>query len=831
MDTRRDFLKKIAFLTGATTLPNSLTQAIERAMAIDPEMGSNFLDAEHVVFLMQENRSFDHTFGTLQGVRGFNDPRAIRQPNKNKVWLQTNKKGQTYVPFRLDIQNTKITWMGCLPHSWTDQTDAYNRGGMDRWLDVKQSGFKEFSDIPLTMGYYTREDIPFYYALADAFTICDQHFCSSLTGTNPNRLYFWTGTIRDQKRNGKALVWNGDSEFSGKANWRTFPERLSEYGVDWKVYQNEISSCSAGYTGEENSWLSNFGCNVLEYFPQYGVKYSERYRTLLTQQKKELSEKLLKREKEEGSAEQQKEIRQALKRLEEEINKYTDKTLADLSEHTQELHRRAFVNNKQDASYMELETMRYQDGDTERQLRIPKGDVLRQFRKDVDEGKLPTVSWLVPPQLFSDHPDSPWFGAWYVSEVVDILTKNPEVWKKTIFILTYDENDGYFDHVVPFSPPNPYEKNTGKTTKGIDVTGEYVKREDQYAAESGRESHIGLGYRVPMIIASPWTRGGWVNSQVFDHTSPLQFLEKFIGHKKRCAIKEENITTWRRTVCGDLTSAFRPYQGEKVDALNAQDKRTFMQKIHKAKFKDLPMGYKALSADEILRINKGTQKSPFFPTQESGIRPSNALPYELYVDGQYDPSGQYTIRMRAGNNLFGRKSAGAAFKVYAQNEYEGEKGKNRDYALSADAELEDSWSLSKFRDNNYDLALYGPNGFYRHFKGSQENPKVTIRCAYRITTGSQSGKKEASLLLTFANMGGEKYEFVLKDNSYGKKLRHISLGKGKVDTMEIALSDSGGWYDVSILCVNNEVFEERFAGRIETGTDGVTDPFMGSDLA
>jgi len=184
---------------------------------------------------MQENRSFDHSYGTLQGVRGFNDPRAIRLPNNNLVWLQTNEAGDTYLPFRLDIKQTKITWMGSLPHTWTDQVDARNNGKYDRWLDVKKPWEEAYAHMPLTMGYYTREDIPFYYALADAFTICDQHFCSSLTGTTPNRLHFWTGTIREeQNENSKANVWNGDADHYTMVSWKTFPERLEENGIsDW----------------------------------------------------------------------------------------------------------------------------------------------------------------------------------------------------------------------------------------------------------------------------------------------------------------------------------------------------------------------------------------------------------------------------------------------------------------------------------------------------------------------------------------------------------------------------------------------------------------------
>src|SRR6195952_4882774 len=272
MDTRRDFIKKAALLTGAAGLTSMLPPAIQRAMAINPLPGTTYLDAEHVVILMQENRSFDHLYGTLQGVRGYNDPRAIDLPNKNKVWLQSNTGGETYAPFHLDIKNTKATWMSSLPHSWANQVNARNDGKYDQWLDVKKNGIKEYSHMPLTMGFHNRDDIPFYYALADAFTVCDQNFCSSLTGTTPNRLYFWSGTIREkQHADARANVWNGDTDYDKWGNWTTFPERLEESGVAWKVYQNEIS-VGVGFEGEEDAWLANFTDNPLEFFSQNNVK-------------------------------------------------------------------------------------------------------------------------------------------------------------------------------------------------------------------------------------------------------------------------------------------------------------------------------------------------------------------------------------------------------------------------------------------------------------------------------------------------------------------------------------------------------------------------------
>ena len=825
-DTRRDFIKKMALLAGSAPLSPSLTASIEKALSINPELGSTFYDAEHVVLLMQENRSFDHAFGTLRGVRGFKDPRVISQPNHNKVWMQTNENGETYVPFRLDIQNTKITWMGCLPHSWTDQTDAYNQGKMNRWLDVKRSGFKEFAHMPLTMGYYTREDIPFNYALADAFTICDQHFCSSLTGTNPNRLFFWSGTLRDPQKKGKALVWNGDSEFSGKANWKTFPERLSELEVNWKVYQNEISSSSAGYSGEVNSWLGNFGCNALEYFPQYKVQYSQRYKEVLTQQKK-IWEDQLKTSKANNRKEETEKLSQQLKNIHKEIETYTPRNVDNLPEPIRDIHQRAFVTNQKEAHYMELETMSYFDGKQQRKLRIPKGDILYQFRKDVESGKLPTVSWLVPPQLFSDHPDSPWFGSWYVSEVLDILTKNPEVWKKTIFILTYDENDGYFDHIPPFTVPSPFKKDSGKVSEDIDAHFEFVKKDEQYYPDSHRESAIGLGYRVPLIIASPWTRGGWVNSQVFDHTSPLQFLEKFISHKIKKPVKELNIGSWRRAVCGDLTSAFRKYKGEKLDKLTPLDKKSFLQQIHKAKFKNLPTGFTPLSPEEIRAGNVPNQQNNLIPQQESGTRPSNALPYELYVNGYMDKKERYRLEFKVENNIFNKKAAGAAFIVYHRQAYKGEIGSCRNYAISPGKKLEDSWDVNNFEEGIYNLEVHGPNGFYRNFKGNKENPLIRITCDQTGSDGPKNNFHKPQLRFACENLGPQAYELQFIDNSYGNKPVSYKIQGGETYNLKIDVSNSHQWYDISIQCKGFPIFKEQYAGRIETGIHTMTDPLLG----
>ena len=274
MESRRNFLKKVSALAAAGTRPAD----IMAALAIDPEPGSTFLDAEHVVVLMQENRSFDHCLGSLRGVRGFNDPRAVQLPNGNPVWLQSNSSGQTFAPFHLDLKGSNATWLGCLPHDWPDQSQTRNHGKHDRWLDMKRPHRDSCSHLPLTLGFHDRSDLPFFYSLADAFTVCDQNFCSSLTGTNPNRLHLWSGTIRPEPHpDSMAHVRNSDAESPQGVSWKTFPERLEEHGISWRVYQNELYVIT-GLSDEETPWLGNFGDNPLEYFTRYGVRHARRHR-------------------------------------------------------------------------------------------------------------------------------------------------------------------------------------------------------------------------------------------------------------------------------------------------------------------------------------------------------------------------------------------------------------------------------------------------------------------------------------------------------------------------------------------------------------------------
>jgi phospholipase C len=857
MDTRRDFLKKAALLSGMTGMSGLISASLQKALAIDPNPGSTWMDAEHIVILMQENRSFDHCFGALKGVRGFNDPRVIQLPNGNPVWLQSNEKGQTFAPFHLDIKDTKATWMSSLPHSWENQVNARNDGRYDQWLNEKRNSIKEYADMPLTMGYYNRRDIPFYYALADGFTICDQHFCSSLTGTNPNRLYFWTGTIRsEQNEDSRAHVWNEDMDYE-TLNWKTFPEILEDNDISWKFYQNEVS-IDVGFKDEEDPWLSNFQDNPLEFFSQYNIRLHGKHliqvRNLIVSLPGEINSLQKKfdnlQPSDPSKSKMQKELDKKKKLLEDsikEIKDYNQEKFDSLSSSDKGLHLKAFVTNVNDPDYHLLEEITYEDNGTARNLKLPKGDLFHQFRDDVKNGKLPTISWIAAPENLSDHPSSAWYGAWYISELMDILTQNPEVWKKTIFILTYDENDGYFDHVPPFTAPHSGKSETGKASEGLDTRVEFVtlqqeKERKGFPIPYRRESPIGLGYRVPLIVASPWSRGGFVNSEIFDHTSSLQFLEKFLSYKSGKSIQASNISEWRRTISGDLTSVFKTSEMDQPADLEFINKNAFMESVYNAKFKNLPSGFNALTPEEINEFRKDPFASLYMPKQESGIKPSNGLLYQLYSEGKLNEAkNAFEIRFEASGKVFGKKALGSPFNVYAPGKYfQLENGslvfrnlRAWAYAVKSSDHVEASWPLREFENNLYHLRVYGPNGFYREYKGSVHDPQIDIFCEYQ-TKAINKMKLTGNIEIIMRNPTSAPFRVIITDNVYKsptiKKVLHpVERNIGNM-IIPMDLSKNFGWYDFTIKIIGNDLFEKRYAGRVETGEQGYSDPFMGRTI-
>jgi phospholipase C len=699
---RRGFLQLLSAGAASAAFPSSIARALE----IPPNHATGTIaDVEHIVFLMQENRSFDHYFGTLRGVRGFGDPRAVRLPSGDPVWKQPTKDGQDkqekkdgYVlPFHPPSPKSSdaglgLTFLEDLAHDWTSTHAAWNEGRYDKWVPSKG---------PVTMAHLTRGDIPFHYALADAFTVCDAYYCSLLGPTDPNRYHMWTGWVGNDGLGGGPVVGNEESGYG----WATYPERLQNAGVSWKIYQDVGLGIDApGKWGQtEDPYIGNYGDSALLYFKQY--------------------ENAAK-----GSP----------------------------------LAKRAKTGTN-----------------------IAKGGTLfEKFAADVKKNRLPQVSWVVAPEAYSEHPNWPAnYGAWYVSQILDALTANPKVWSSTVFILMFDENDGFFDHMVPPMPPATREQglSTVATTNEIyPGTKEYPK------------GPYGLGVRVPMIVISPWSKGGWVNSEVFDHTSLIRFVEQRFG------VHEPNITPWRRAVAGDLTSVFD-------------------FKTPHATVTQLPstVAYRPPDREKHPDYKPAPPAEQRMPVQEAGTRSARALPYELLVGARVDRA------KRAVELSF--RNTGKAAAVFQVRSGDGKSGP-WSYTVGPAAELKDSFAAN---ESDYSFSVYGPNGFFRACSGdiAENAVHVEVDAIYTVTR-SGDGMAGPGIILQLRNADAGPREITIHDG-YTRKTETLTIAGGATEEKAYPLDASFGWYDLLVSVDGDAHFLRHVAGHVETGRDSVTDPAMG----
>jgi phospholipase C len=341
-----------------------------------------------------------------------------------------------------------------------------------------------------------------------------------------------------------------------------------------------------------------------------------------------------------------------------------------------------------------------------------------------------------------------------------------------------------------------------------------------------------------MVIASPWSKGGWVNSEVFDHTSTLQFLEHFLSKKTGKNIKEPNISDWRRTVCGDLTSVFRPYKGDEIPKPEFLPKDEFIESIHKAQFKKVPDDFKVMTAEEISQANRAPHLSPFIPKQEKGIKPSCALPYQLYADGKLSADKRsFEVKFTAGNEVFGNNASGAPFSVYVPGKYLQEKdnqqimGDVRTWAYTASAgdTLTDAWLLNEFEISDYHLRVYGPNGFFREFTGNAADPDLDVFCEY-ARNPADNKKLTGNINLSLHNLSSQGHSIEIIDHAYKTNNHKRLLDAGSKSNMALNLANSYGWYDFSVKVSGIQIYGRRYAGRVETGRSTYSDPFMGKVL-
>ena len=715
---RRDFLVNSSKTMFSAAALASFPASIQKALAIDAKVETGTIkDVKHVVILTQENRSFDNYFGTLKGVRGFGDRFTIPLSDGRQVWEQYDDKKNKVYPYYLDSRLGNAQRVSGTPHSWRDGQDAWDMGRMGDWVKHKK---------PQSMGYFKQQELEYQFALANAFTLCDAYHCAMHAGTNPNRKFIWTGTNGPTGANVASVANEFDSIGSSQAGyeWKTYPERLQQAGVSWKIYQN---------------MPDNFTDNPLAGFKQY---------------------------------------RRANEQSGQPVSHSAACPPYDEAIDAKEPLYKAIANT------------------------MPDGGFLGTFKQDIAEGKLPQVSWIVAPANYSEHPgpSSPVQGAWYTQELLNALTDNPEIWSQTVLLINFDENDGYFDHVP--SPSAPSRDQNGKLHGKTTLTAEQIsyeyfdhkKIEGSTAQPQPDGGVYGPGIRVPMYVISPWSRGGWVNSQVFDHTSVIQFLEQ------RFEVEEPNISPYRRAVCGDLMSTmnFKAPNTSPLENLAGQKSKQEVDAIRKAQ-------------EQQAQVSRPLTQ--VFPRQAFGVRHSRALPYILHSSALVDVAAQ-SMKLMFSNT----GTQAGVFHVYDRLNL---TAIPRRYMVEPDKQLDDIWTTHNGR---YDLWVLGPNGFCRHFCGDLKQTRQ-IESLAEIRVCLEDCK--AKIILKVRNDAGKPVKLKIKANAYLPQRTWTIDTASSEQEISWDMTEFGGWYDFTVSLSDDPSFLRRFAGRIETQQDSISDPYMG----
>ena len=766
---RRRFLK----LMGMTALATSTTTtSIARALEIPANNAKGSIeDVQHIIVLMQENTPFDQLFGTLNGVRGFSDPRAVNinlplqgpaggstlapvflqpaPPASSPAYTFSVPSGTVggpsngvpvVPPFHINpasvssgLANLGGTYLTGPNHDWASTHDAWNNGQYDSWASVKGV---------MAMSYLTRDDAPYHYALADAFTVADHYFSSLMGPTVPNRYYHWTGCIGNVNylANGTdgdgagPVTYNGLSPKGNYFVWETFPEVLQAAGIKWKIYQDlagtVFSPDFGGGTEGDTPFAGTFTDNPMLYFSQYASAIP-------------------------GSP------------LFDRAAKGT-----------------TIIKNLPTSSAPPV-------------WQAWAESLFSDFLNDVQNDSLPQVSWIVAPAGYCEHPDWPRnYGAWFISQVLNILVSNPAVFSKTVLIVNYDEADGAFDHLVPPSVPQALSSPSGALTGASTVSIENEIVPSQAPESQGGTSGpapIGLGMRVPLIAISPWSKGGYVNSQVFDHTSVIQFIEKRFG------VTENNLSPWRRAVAGDLTSLFNFTNPNAAAPKGLPDTSG-----------DLPsVAELGGSGVDAFTPGAASDVSVGVPTQEKGIRHARALPYALDVQAFVNASTS-----TVGLEFFNTGTATAVFHVRSGNPTDFV----RYYTVSPGLTLSDTWNVST---STYNLSVYGPNGFVRYFNGSIGSGAAALAVA---ATYYRAGRGSIGLKVTNA---GNSPAHVSVFHGYTNRLKTYFLKPQKSFTRKVSLHGSYGWYDLILTVAGDQTFQYRLGGHVETGKESYSDPAVG----
>lgn len=484
---------KFSYAMGVSTRENLIQRHLPKSLVgllTDGPREGSIQDVNHVILYMQENRSFDHYFGHLPGVIGYDDPTVLPRRGGGTVLNQPRRGSGSLSPSESDMTPYPVSEMiarygektrnelAHLPHTYVDGMQTWADGWWDGWIPAKGLA---------TMGYYTASEIPVQHAAAEAFTLCDQYFASMMAGTTPNRHYWMTGRsgfepLSDRSVSGLRCVENDafDSEPDHTGyTWDTQAEALERAGVTWQVYQE---------------W-DNYGDNNLEYFVTF----------------KRIAKEVLKDV--EGG-------RFAI--LRDFYLSFLERSPESIAEALSALEKGVEALGPADRQLYERGLRR-----------CAPGELTEWMARDMESGHYPTVSYVVAPSHLCEHPETsnPSSSGDLTYRLLDVLGNHPDVFNKSVTIYTFDEFDGLYDHVPPPVPPPGAEDEWVDNPNG------------------GEPTPMGLGARVPAIVISPWSVGGRVCSEVFEHTSNVQLIERVTG------VDMPTISPWRRAIAGDFTSA------------------------------------------------------------------------------------------------------------------------------------------------------------------------------------------------------------------------------------------------------------------------------------
>lgn len=705
--TRRDLLR----LGGAGLAGGMMPGLIERALAIPAHQRTGTLqDVDHIVVFMQENRSFDHYFGMFNGVRGLGDPRPLRLAGGRTVWAQPSPQHRDgfVLPYHGDSRVARAFKVDGADQSHQQNIHIFNRGLYDRW--------GQSAELHNRMLHYGPGDLPFYYALADAFTVCDAYHCSTLTQTYPNRLHLFTGCNGGGTVGGDPQMQNLGEDETPSANmledkalpagaypWTTYAERLQAAGIDWKVYQE----------------YDNFGDNLLSVFPAFRPCAADS--PLYRRGRSWVSE---------------------------------DRTGPD-------------------------------------RTRSDGQQLVAAFRRDIERGQLPQISWIVTAADLSEHPTAePAKGEHIAARLIEALVDHPQTFAKTIFIVNYDEAGGFFDHAPP--PVPPVGAYRGHST--VSLAGETKDYRGQAVPDPGAHP-IGLGVRVPAILVSPWSRGGAVCSELFDHTSVIRLMEARFG------VGEPNISAWRRSVCGDLQSAFdftRPAAARDTIRLPATD--DFQARVARSQ---------AGTALMIPTVQAAT-------TQMPGQRPHRPLPYAFDTIAGRTADGRFQIEMVNSGGI------GATFTVHDNHDVQAPFH----YTIGAG----DRFASQQWHDAGalpaYDLTLRGPNGYWRRYAdalGQAAAPaEVQLTARPDMAAVTLSLRNDGPAALVFLVVLDPRYP------AHSAPAVHVPVAPGRTVEQLWRLGPSDNWYDLTVTTEAHPDFLRRFAGKVDDGRLGRTDPGIGA---